>query len=443
VQQYTGDPAVVEKALTKAIDECKVRLTTPAFRELQALQRAMSVADSENEIVAAKRTYGDATRARVEQRLGQIRALLTSVAGTEGKKVLVLITSGLSAQPGRDAYGMEEQIGLFEMPKPQDAQAIPEAVGGSGALAALVAESRLFDEKPTWRGNERTKVVDFRSQIDDLARSAATDGVTIYALEPEVPLFLDTGRSADARSSGSTYQGGAVSIRSVIPSEMLGQLMHHTGETLTSLTEKTGGRWFRGIGDIDETFRQMQNDLSTYYSMAYRIHGTKTTPRRVTVTLKNRPDLKVRTRTETLDRSQSGDMAGRVLAGLLFPHDRNDLQMTVKAETPQRQGKAYLVPLEVVIPVDKITFTREKDGIYRAKVSVHYATAKEEKEFVSYSRQEQVIELSPKQYAQMQRIRYRYTSSIAVPKGKIRIALGVTDTTSSVSSLQTVSVVAQ
>jgi len=38
--------------------------------------------------------------------------------------------------------------------------------------------------------------------------------------------------------------------------------------------------------------------------------------------------------------------------------------------------------------------------------------------------------------------RYRYTSNITVPKGKIRIALGVVDTTSRLSSLQTVNLVA-
>ena len=94
-----------------------------------------------------------------------------------------------------------------------------------------------------------------------------------------------------------------------------------------------------------------------------------------------------------------------------------------------------------MIPIDKITFLRASDGTYQAKVTVHYAAAAE-KEFVSYGRQEQIIELSAKQYREMIRIKYRYTSSITVPKGKIRIALGVVDSTSKMASLQTVNVVA-
>jgi hypothetical protein len=210
------------------------------------------------------------------------------------------------------------------------------------------------------------------------------------------------------------------------------------------MTEKTGGKWFRGVGAIDDTFRQVTNDLQAYYSIAYRQADSKSNkPRKVQVSVKNRPDLHVRTRTEVIDPIDAGDMSSRVLASLLYPRDTNDLKMSVTTETPQRKGRAFLVPLQVVIPVDKITFLRSHDGKYKGRVAVHYATARDEKEFVSYGRQEQIIELSAKQYAELQRIRYRYKSEITVPKGRIRIALGVTDATSKISSVQTLSVEAK
>jgi len=163
----------------------------------------------------------------------------------------------------------------------------------------------------------------------------------------------------------------------------------------------------------------------------------------VQVSVKNRPELKVRTRTEVIDPVAGEDMSSRVLASLLYPRDVNELKMSVTTEKPQRKGRSYLVPLQVVIPVDKITFLRANDGKYKGRVAVHYATARDDKEFVSYGRQEQIIELSAKQYSELQRIRYRYTSEITVPKGRIRISLGVTDATSKLSSLQTVSVEAK
>jgi hypothetical protein len=207
------------------------------------------------------------------------------------------------------------------------------------------------------------------------------------------------------------------------------------------MTEKTGGQWFRGVASIDDTFRQVSSDLELYYSIAYRAKpGAK--PRKIRVAVRNRPEYRVRTRTEVIDHSTARDMADRVIAGLLNPGEVNDLTMTVKTDRPKKKGRAYLIPVEIVIPVTKIAFVRSNDGKYRARVSVHYATAREEKEFASYGRQEQIIELTPKQFGELGRIRYRYASTIRVPKGKIRIALGVLDTSSRLASLQTLNVTA-
>jgi VWFA-related protein len=452
-QPYTSDVAAVERSLNKAIDSCRITITAPAFRELEILRRALQQAETPNDVQAAKRDYVNRATGRVEQRLGQLRALVASMSGGEGKKILVIITSGLSAKPGQEAYSIEERIGLFEKGRNEPARDAltgedsaasgDTSKGAPGRLAALLEDAKAFGPQSTWEGMDRGRGSDFESMIDNFARTAAAEGVTIYALEPEVPLMLDFSHGADSGTVGSTLGGGHVSAQTTMPHELVGELLHHEGETLTSMTEKTGGRWFRGIGSIDDTFKQMNDDLQVYYSLAYRAHGGDGKPRQLQLTVKNRPDLKVRTRSETVDPSKAKGMADRVVAELVYPGQVNELQMTVKAEPPQRDGRMFIVPVEVVIPVEKITFVRSPTGTYLAKVSLHYATAIDQKEFVSYGRQEQIIELSGQQYAEQKRIRYRYTSNITVPKGNVRIALGVTDTTSSASSLQTLAVKAQ
>lgn len=461
VQDYTSDRELVEKSLSKAIDACKIRITAPAFRELQNLRRALERAENSAEIAAAKRGYVDAARGRVELRLGQIRALVTSMAGGEGKKILVLITSGLSAQPGREAYVLDEQIGLQESPKPksmmdlaqemaeQDAGLVddPDPNDGIPALKPineLKLGLRQAQERPKWDGMERVTSNDFRSMIDSLARTAAAEGVTIYALEPEVPIMLSTTRGADSRTTGSTLLGTHASAMNVIPPEMLTQLLHNNERTISSLAEKTGGRWFRGVGSIADTFEQVLSDLEVYYSIAYRTDSEFTKPRRVEVAVRNRPELKVRTRTEVIDVSGARDMSGRVVAGLLYPREVDELAMTVKTEKPRKRGRSWEIPVEIVIPVEKIAFVRSAEGGYEALVSVHYATSRDDKEFVSYGRQEQRIALTERQFAALSKIRYRYASSITVPKkGDIRIAVGVMDRTSKLSSLETLSVSAR
>ena len=220
---------------------------------------------------------------RVEQRLGQLRALVTSMSASEGKKVLVVVTSGLSAKPGQDAYTLDEQIGLFERRKRtvKDDEAMEASLdetgilheGTAGRLSAIAADVAKWGPQPTWKGMDRAEGGDLKSMIDTLARTAAADGVTIYALEPEVPMMLDITRGADSATVGTTIGGGDVSARYTIPPQMIGQLLHHEGETLTSMADKTGGRWFRGIGSIDETFRRYNSFPST--TAPYRTWGFK------------------------------------------------------------------------------------------------------------------------------------------------------------------------
>lgn len=452
VQEYSGSIEEVEKTLHKVIDSCKVSVRNQSYAELMTFRRSMQNAESPHEVAAAKRLYVDMTRGRVEQRVSQLRALSASMAGSEGKKILVVITSGLSSEPGREAYGLEEQMGLFEMPDqnrtPNDAAASAAlqaelsgvAVAELPAIAKLRADLQMWQQQPKWQGSHRVESVDFREEIADLARTAAADGVTIYALEPEVPQMLAFTRGADSRTSGSTTLGAHALGQEVVPSQMLNDLLHYSGESLTSLTETTGGKWFRGVGAIDDVFRRLSDDLHFYYSLAYRPSGEPAKSRRIKVTVRNRPELNVRTRTEVIERPAGREMSGRVIAALLYPSEVNDLQMEVVAEKPEKEGrKTFAVPIEVIIPVDKLTLVRDEDGTYRGMVSVHYASSLNEKEFVSYGRQDQVVELTPQQYAQLKLGRYRYNSRITVPRGKVRIVVGVVDSPSRVASLQSVS----
>lgn len=456
VQDYSSDAAKVEQTLHKVIDSCKIKITNQSFAELQTFRRAMERAESPHEVASAKRLYVDMSRARVEQRISQLRALAASMAGSDGKKILVVITSGLSSEPGREAYTIDEQLGIFDSPRrgPTDmdlqlaaaleAESNPDAAPApqQHRLSSLRANMKAFTPPPKWQGAHRVESMDYSAEIADLARTAAADGVTIYALEPEVPVSLSFSKGADSRSVGSTVLDSVnhLSAQDVVPPQMLNDLLHYGGETLTSLTETTGGSWFRGIGAIDDVFRRLSDDLHFYYSIAYRPADTAQGSRRVKVTIRNRPELKVRTRTEVMERPSGREMSGRVIAALLYPTDVNELDMKVIAEKPEKEGrKLFSVPIEVEIPVHKLSLVRDEDGTYRGLVSVHYASSLNQKEFVSYGRQDQIVELTPQQYAQQMRGRYRYNSRITVPKGDVRIVVGVVDSASRASSLQSVS----
>jgi hypothetical protein len=287
---------------------------------------------------------------------------------------------------------------------------------------------------------------DFNPLIDELGRTAAANGVTIYALEPEVPLDVAARKvTAGSGTTGSTDTGDHAGGQVIVPGEMYGDLNHFRTQTIRSLSERTGGRWFRGVGTIDDVFRQVASDLSVYYSLAYRATGEHDKPRRVEVRVRNRPDLTVRTRTEVIDRSPEREMGDLVAAALLFPRDVNELHMTLEMGKPRSSsnGKAVTIPLDVVVPLETLTFLPTEDGQYAAKLDIHYAISGIETTFTTSGRQQQNIEISEQQYNARAGTNYRFKTGVEVWRGPTRIAVGVMDPASKLAGFRTADVMAK
>jgi VWFA-related protein len=410
-QSYTTDVAAARKSLTEAIQSCTVRGDSPGATEIRTLRAALENAPNDEEKKIAKAIYAQQALDRGRQRLAQIRALIGSMAGMEGRKVLVLVIYGISAFPGRDAYVQEDYMAMG-----------PERMGTS------------------W-----SRFIDLTPEIDDLGRTAAANGVTIYAVEPEIPYGLMEQRTSASRPSGTTHDGRShASVSQSISTQNLYELLHYRGLTLTSLTEKTGGKWFRGEATTDDLFQQVAADLRVYYSLAYRATGENGKPRRVEVRVRNRPDLHARTRTEVIDKTPEREMADLVLASLLFPRDVNELHVTVTAGKPVRaEGKKFTIPIDVVIPFETLTFLPIEDGRYAAKLDIHYAISGIETNFTTSGHQQQNVEISEEQYNARAGTSYRFKTGVEVWRGPTRIAVGVMDPASKLAGFRTADVMAE
>jgi VWFA-related protein len=427
VQEFTGDRAAIEAALKKAIDESADQFAGPK-REQQALRAALRNADGNKDVMQiAKLEYAALAGRRVAHRLGQIRALTTSLAGVEGKKVVVLVTMGLTSKPGYEAWSLEELLGAED---PLDLA--PDAMELPSELQLSDPEQR----RSPW-------VHDFTKQIADIGRSAAANGVTIYAIEPDIQLDIATRGSASTptatRRNGSAMNDPRMEVQRNFQSDLL----QNAEVTLASLTSETGGRWFRGMSSMDDAFRQVNEDVSFYYSLAYRAKGEYDKPRRVTVTIRNRPELRVRTRSEVLEKSTEKEMTDLVVASLLYPRPVNELGINVTAGTPQKTRGLYTVPLEVVMPLKNLTFLPTDAGQYAASFNLHYAAAGEERDFGAGGKREQHIEITPEQFANIATINYRYKTGIQVSPGHARIAIGVLDNATKLTGFRTIDVVTQ
>jgi hypothetical protein len=320
------------------------------------------------------------------------------------------------------------------------------------------------DSMPSW-----AKLEDLTPAIDDLARTAAANGMTIYALEPEEPLSIyNNGITASSKTAGSTLNAGMankmfgaqapspvkskvsrpamqpgnshLSAARSLPQHMFIELQNYKGQTLTSLAEKTGGRWFRGPGTIDDVFQQISSDLSSYYSIAYRATQPTGKARRVEVKVRNRPELRVRTRSEVIDKSPEKEMSDLVLSSLLIPRESNELRLNVTAGTPAKEGDGYSVPVDIVLPLEALTFVPMADGRYGANLDVHFAVTGLKASFTRTGRHQQGIAISADQYAKRAGVTFRFKTHIDVGRGEMRIALGVMDPASRLTGFRTVEV---
>ncbi len=423
VQEFTGDRAAIEHALKTAIDQSDLKLTGLSG-DIAQLRTKLNRGDK---AAMAQREYAFAARRRVEHRLGQLRALTSSLGSIEGRKIVVMVTMGLGAEAGSEARSLEQEMNL------------PVEKGFDEAETGADDYQRLDRPDSITRNYLRT--------IDDIARSAAANGVTIYALEPDVHLELMSRGSASVPVGAGTRSGGShfgSDSSKDISGSMHIDLLNNSAATLNSLSEKTGGRWFRGTSGIDETFKQLSRDLSVYYSLAYRATGDADKPRSVQVQVRNRPELKVRTRTEVLQKSTGREMEDLVVASLIYPRPVNELAVNVTAGAPMKARGYYTIPLDIVLPMNKLTFLRSEDGDkYVASFNVHYASAGRERDFISGGKAAQIVEITPEQHANLAGVNYRYKTGITVSEGASKIAIGLIDETTKLTGFGTVEVIAK
>ncbi|HEX2121236.1 MAG TPA: VWA domain-containing protein [Thermoanaerobaculia bacterium] len=217
---FTSDLKAIEQSLREVLEESNTRTNTRMAAEVVFLDNQLATSSTVQEKHYAIRLYGEIARRRVEQRLGQLLAVIGSLSGIEGKKVLVLATASLAAQPGREAINLSDY--RFEnnpVIDPENAAVLPK------------------------------NMPDLQPRIDDLGRIAGANGVTIYALQPDVPLQLAAGRGV----GDSTTPAGTTrrDLSNIDPRTSRPQRPQHTLSYRTELIV-AAGRTRIAVGVLDE-----------------------------------------------------------------------------------------------------------------------------------------------------------------------------------------------
>jgi hypothetical protein len=138
-----------------------------------------------------------------------------------------------------------------------------------------------------------------------------------------------------------------------------------------------------------------------------------------------------------MDRSPSREMDEQTAAALFAPPPVNELEIKATATSPKRERRNddYGVDVVVTFPLERLTFVPAEDGMYRATFAVHYA-ASDAADYTTGVVREQTVQVSAADLDAALKKSYTYTTRLVVSPGTARVAVGVMDKASRLSSFE-------
>lgn len=183
---------------------------------------------------------------------------------------------------------------------------------------------------------------DLNNELQQLIDKARRDGISVYG--------LDAGGLRTNNSTASEQVTGAGLRAAEIAGNNTSFSSFENLDALRMLVAGTGGELFANTNDITAGIGRAVEDASSYYVVGFRPDSLDNKFHRLTVTVKGKPDLIVRTRKGYLAVNQETVKGTNteLAAALLSPLPRTDLPLEVVADVvPQGSEQVVLTGLHV------------------------------------------------------------------------------------------------
>ena len=392
---FTRDPVQIQQTLDVIAGESAMGLANRSER--RDIEGRIREARSYDEAVATARTWASSVEHDLRQSAASLQALMSTLAGVEGKKVLLLTSEGFPMQPGKEAFFYIE-----ELSRERNWQ------GGSVLLEGMHFNSSAL--------------------IQDIAKSANANGITMYTLHAG---GLTGGNEMSAEHS------------TPIPFSVAQAAVSNSTESMQLMAQMTGGLASTQTNNFAGAFRNIMRDLDSYYSLGYRA-GTERVDRQRYLQVKTRNKaLVVRSRQTFVEKSVYAEMSDRVIANLLYRTKANDLKILVRTNTPiLTDDNLYRVPVEVQIPMDSLTLLPQGESDYFGGFDVYVAVANKEGDMSDVARRSHPIRVPASDIERAKGKHYTYSLDLLMEKGLNRISVGVVDTTTNVTGFAREQVIA-
>lgn len=392
---FTRDKVTLQQTLDVILGESALGVAAKSDR--RQVEDQIRDASSYDEALSHARTYSEEKLHDLRQSVESINALMSTLAGVEGKKVLVLTSEGFPMEPGREMFAF------------LDDQAKEKGWNAGGTIL----EGMSFNS---------------HEQIASIARGANANGITLYTIHAG---GLDAGSTSNAENA-----------RPVSFSVAQAAIQNST-DSMQMMAEMTGGLASLQTNNFGAAFQRIGRDLDDYYSLGYRA-GTERVDRQRTlqVRLKNNPNkYAVRARQTFVEKSSYAEMNDRVIANLLYKTKANDLKIEAKASQPRAaEDELFTVPVEVQIPMDSLTLLPQGETESAGGFDLYIVVSNKDGDMSDVTRKSQSIHVPTASLKTMHGKYYTYSLELIMEPGPGKISIGVTDQVTNVTGFANVPV---
>lgn len=356
-------------------------------------------APSYQDAISSARTYASSVEHDLRQSVASLNALMTTLAGVEGKKILVLTSEGFPMQPGREMFYFVDDIAREK---------------GWQNVGSTMLEGMTFDGT---------------NLIQSVAKTANANGITMYTVHA-------AGLAAGSEMSAENARP--------ISTQVSQAALSNTTDSMQLMAQMTGGVASVQTNNFAAAFERIKTDLDSYYSLGYRA-GTERVDRQryLEVRVKNR-DYRVRNRQTFVEKSMYAEMNDRVVANLLYRSKDNDLGILARVGSPVPTEEGYFrVPIDIQIPMQALTLLPQGESDYVGGFDLYVVVANKDNDMSDVARKSHQIHVTPEQYKALSGKFYTYTLELLMEKGLNKISIGVVDQISNTSGFAREQIIAQ
>ena len=329
-----------------------------------------------------------------EPLLEAMEHILDSMGGLDGKKVFVYVGSYLPDRPGAELYRYAFDVfePLLLRRGTPDLQMLTGSVGN------------------------RT-----HSLIEEVSRQGAGYGITMYAIDAAHPDNEFTAESADAATPNESYSRDA-----------------NTLAALKTMADITGGIAVAHTANFDFAFDTVGRDLDSYYSLGYK--PTEEGTHRITVKMKNR-GYEVRSRETFMMKSTDEQMSDRAIANLYIENLASAWPIEIRTGTPKKDGRAFLLPVEVTIP-STITLLPQEQKLVGGFI-LYFVLGTRNGSTSTVLRRPQPLAIPPSAEQMLRAKPMKYTTALRINAGESTLSVAIFDQISGATGYARAKIVAR